>query len=82
MSDDGIQKPFTLAARHNAQPGDRTPEHLRDKDNADPKLKPNFAQYPAPNLAPPGMSGIKTKAQREFKPLVPPDKDKGHNRER
>ena len=32
---------------------------LRDQDNARPELKPAYAN-PAPNLAPPGMSGIKT----------------------
>ena len=36
---------------------DGTP--VRDKDNAAPDLKPTYAQRPAPNLAPPGMSGIR-----------------------
>ncbi len=32
---------------------------LRDKDNAKPELKPDFAKQPAPNVAPKGMGGIK-----------------------
>jgi hypothetical protein len=59
MSNDGIQKPFTGAARDVARPGERDLEHLRDKDNAGKDHTPRFAQYPAPNLAPHGMSGIK-----------------------
>ena len=32
---------------------------VRDKDNAKPELKPDFAKQPAPNVAPKGMGGIK-----------------------
>ncbi|OWU66734.1 hypothetical protein [Phaeobacter sp. 22II1-1F12B] len=33
---------------------------IRDKDNADLKSKPpSWSRSPAPNLAPPGMTGIK-----------------------
>lgn len=33
---------------------------LRDKDNAQPTLKPDFTNRPAPNLAPGGASGLRT----------------------
>lgn len=47
------RKPFNLQAEPKT-------ETLRDKDNAalTPKA-PSWAQRPAPNLAPPGMGGIK-----------------------
>ncbi|MEL6646137.1 MAG: hypothetical protein AAFQ05_00305 [Pseudomonadota bacterium] len=51
---DTPRKPFTLAS-------DPDPAHLRDKDNAQPRVQPpQGVTKPAPNLAPPGMSGIKT----------------------
>ena len=40
---------------------------LRDKDNAQPALKPNIAQQ-ANNLAPPGMKGIQHKPQLPNRP--------------
>ena len=46
---------------------DGTP--VRDKDNAKPTLKPSFSRRPAPNLAPPGASGIKQR--RPANDLVP-----------
>lgn len=58
MSNDGIRKPFTRAARDSARLGDRNDELLRDKDNAGKEHTPLFAQHPAPNLAPHGMKGI------------------------
>lgn len=48
------KKPFSLRAK----PEDDL-ENLRDKDNAQPQVKPAWAQKPRPNLAPSGMSGIK-----------------------
>lgn len=54
MSDNKPRKPFTLAAD-----GKRT---LRTKDNAKPRIRPpQQVQKPAPNLAPPGMSGLRLK---------------------
>lgn len=44
-------------ASHNTKPT------IRDKDNAQPTIKPDFATQPAPNLAPLGMKGIQTKPQ-------------------
>ncbi|QFT63782.1 hypothetical protein [Roseivivax sp. THAF30] len=37
-------------------------EPLRDKDNAQPEFKPDFASKPRLNLAPPGMMGIRRTA--------------------
>jgi hypothetical protein len=60
---------------------DGTP--VRDKDNAAPQHKPSFATRPAPNLAPPGMSGIKQPPQQAqaselpLKPLLPPEEQAG-----
>lgn len=49
------KKPFTLAANP-----DQELETIRDKDNAAPELPaPSSARSSRPNLAPPGMSGIK-----------------------
>lgn len=42
---------------------------IRDKDNAQLVPKPSFAQRPAPNLAPPGASGIKQR--KSVNGLVP-----------
>lgn len=45
--------PFNLSA-------DPDKDQLRDKDNANPELKPKLSESkPRPNLAPSGMSGIK-----------------------
>ncbi len=52
MSDDSKNTRITFVR------SDEAP--LRDKDNAKPDLKPEFANRPQPNLAPPGMSGIKS----------------------
>ncbi|MFQ6550609.1 hypothetical protein AADZ90_021915 [Aestuariibius sp. 2305UL40-4] len=50
---DHPKHPFTLAAGKDQAP-------LRDKDNAAPRVPPpHLASKPAPNLAPPGMLGIK-----------------------
>lgn len=46
---------------------DGTP--VRDKDNAQTTLKPNYSQRPAPNLAPAGAMGIRQ--PRPHNPLVP-----------
>lgn len=50
-------------------------EKIRDKDNANPKPKPSFAQKPAPNLAPPGMMGIRRSlpSQETHPPKVDPE---------
>ncbi len=49
---------FTAASKAEDQP------KLRDKDNAQPRVKPpTGVSRPAYNLAPPGMSGIKTGSQ-------------------
>lgn len=49
---------FTDASKAEDQP------KLRDKDNAQPRVKPpGGVTRPAYNLAPPGMSGIKTASQ-------------------
>ena len=54
MSDNKPRKPFTLAAE-----GKPT---LRTKDNAKPRIRPpQPVNKPAPNLAPPGMSGLRPK---------------------
>jgi hypothetical protein len=46
--------PFSLAAR-------ASPQTIRDKDNAQPRVAPpQQVRVPHPQLAPPGMSGIKT----------------------
>lgn len=59
MSDDKkLTNVFLRAAQQDATP-------LRDKDNTDPKLKPEFATKPAPNLAPPGMVGIRSSTRQE-----------------
>lgn len=53
MSTEKPKKPFNLAA------GDQN-DKLRDKDNAQPVLKPKVPKSePRQNLAPPGMMGIK-----------------------
>lgn len=49
------KKPFSLAANPNQEL-----ENIRDKDNAAPEIPaPRIARLSRPNLAPPGMSGIK-----------------------
>lgn len=54
MSDNKPRKPFTLAAEGKSV--------LRTKDNAKPRIKPpQPVNKPAPNLAPPGMSGLRPK---------------------
>jgi hypothetical protein len=51
MDEKKLSKHFSLAA---ARP------QIRDKDNAEPRVKPPvMARDPAPNLAPPGMVGIR-----------------------
>ncbi|WP_299733090.1 hypothetical protein [uncultured Tateyamaria sp.] len=65
MSDD--KTPTSKDAFGRITNPDGTP--VRDKDNAAPDLKPTQTQRPAPNLAPPGMSGIKQPiAQRQVSP--------------
>ena len=50
---DRPKNPFRLAARQDQA-------HLREKDNAAPRVPPpQQAMKPAPNLAPPGMAGVK-----------------------
>ncbi len=44
---------------------------LRDKDNAQPVLKPTFSAKPAPNLAPAGAMGIKTRERYDPEPEKP-----------
>lgn len=59
------KSPFTLAAR-------KLPHNIRDKDNAQPRIvPPQQVRTPHPQLAPPGMSGIKTTA-RLGHPIAPP----------
>jgi len=46
-------------------PLDLKGQTLRDKDNAAPRVTPpSQAQHPHPQMAPPGMSGIKTGSKR------------------
>ena len=65
MQDQHPRKPFSLATNTQAKAQPKTNDiptahSTRDKDNAQPRVPPpKFAQVPAPNLAPPGMSGIK-----------------------
>jgi hypothetical protein len=55
MTDKKPKKPFNLSAR----PPQKKANEIRDKDNADPRIKPPaMAKKPSPKLAPPGMSGI------------------------
>jgi hypothetical protein len=71
MQDQRPPKPFKLLTSTNSKAESKTnsiptARVLPDKDNAQPRIKPpNLAQYPAPNLAPHGMSGIKTMAARQ-----------------
>jgi hypothetical protein len=59
------KSPFTMAAR-------KLPQNIRDKDNAQPRIvPPQQVRTPHPQLAPPGMSGIRT-SQRMGLPHVPP----------
>lgn len=55
-------------ASHNTKP------NFRDKDNAQPTLKPSFAKQPAPNLAPSGMKGIQATPQLLKQPAEPEKK--------
>ena len=48
------RKPFSLSARPESEQ-----EKIRDKDNAEPPFKPDWADKPRWNLAPPGMAGIR-----------------------
>jgi hypothetical protein len=82
MSNDDLKKSFEKAADNLGTLKEQELKHIRDKDNVDPKLKPDFAKRPASNLAPPGHMGIKrglpsNSTHRPFKPIVPrsPDKD-------
>ena len=57
MTKDGHKTQFTLA--------DLPKSPIRDKDNAMPRIPPpKTVQIPHPQLAPPGMSGIKTQEKR------------------
>lgn len=47
---------------------------IRDKDNAAPRVTPpNLGQDPAPNLAPPGMAGIRASGPVAGPSLPPPE---------
>ena len=52
---DDAKKPFNEQGKPN----------FRDKDNAEPAPKPDFASRPANNLAPPGMKGIQTTPRQQ-----------------
>ncbi len=71
------RKPFTFAAQpHQTQPEkvEIDPNSLRDQDNAAPRVTPPLGvTKPAFNLAPPGMSGIKTSPRL----ATPPEKQAG-----
>jgi hypothetical protein len=61
---------------------DGTP--VRDKDNATPQAKPSYARRSAPNLAPPGMMGIRQPQQQAPRQTseskhqpIPPDNQAG-----
>lgn len=65
MADKTPFKPFNRMAK---------PERVQVvKDNAQPRVKPpQMAHKPQPNLAPPGMSGIRTEKRFAFqKPPAP-----------
>jgi len=68
MADDSSKDPFNRVTNPDGTP-------LRDKDNAAPQHKPNYSTRPAPNLAPPGMSGIRQPRQRDVEEPQP-DKPK------
>lgn len=56
MSDNRPSKPFNLGSGGNK----KKPAVTRDKDNAQPRVKPpSQARIPSPRLAPPGMGGTK-----------------------
>lgn len=60
MSDDGIKKLFSLAAKNPFKLGEGKQDKIRDRDNAMHQISPpSMAKYTAKNLAPRGMSGIK-----------------------
>ena len=64
MSDDKQRKPFNEASQG------ETPA-FRDKDNAAPRVPPpEQATKPAPNLAPPGMMGIRTSITAQQQPVT------------
>lgn len=77
MSDNKPRKPFTLAAEGKPI--------LRTKDNAKPRIRPpQQVQKPAPNLAPPGMSGLRpmqglTQPQAQSPKPAPPKRFKLHS---
>lgn len=60
--DDRPTNAFRYASKGLKRPKFKPPKPtLRDKDNAQPRIQPpRFVTTPAHNLAPPGMSGIKT----------------------
>ena len=65
MSDEISRESFTATGQPEADP-------LRDKDNAaPPHPKPESARQPAPNLAPPGMAGIRAGPPRGDQPAGP-----------
>lgn len=75
ISDRRMSKPFAVAAKELS--------HIRDKDNAAPQpTPPAQAKRPAPNLAPPGMSGIKRSWQIGSPASKPPKSEKQFELER
>lgn len=61
MTDKPPRKPFNL----NAMPEKEDVGVKRDKDNAQPRLKPPAAaKIPSPRLAPPGMTGTRQNLPR------------------
>jgi hypothetical protein len=66
MTDKRPRKPFNVLS----QSSKKEAEITRDKDNAQPRVKPpSQARAPGPRLAPPGMSG--TKANLSPQPRAP-----------
>lgn len=56
MTDKRPRKPFNVLSQHPKKEAEIT----RDKDNAQPRIKPpSQARAPGPRLAPPGTSGTK-----------------------
>jgi len=64
MADDNSKDAFNRVTNPDGSP-------LRDKDNTAPQHKPSYSGRPAPNLAPPGMSGIRQPRQREVEKSQP-----------
>ncbi|MDJ0825075.1 MAG: hypothetical protein QNJ16_06175 [Rhodobacter sp.] len=76
MTDKRPTKRFQFSSRATSNDGEnRSRENTRDKDNAQPRIKPPAnANKPAPRLAPPGMSGIKGKQSKSTPAKEPPKK--------